>query len=308
MDWRAKAPAAGSIIANVATISGATNNGTLTVAGASTWNNGTNNGTLVTGNGSLTITGSLTNGGTVSNAGGQTVSNTGTINGGTLVGTITNGNGTTISGTVSGVTVAANSQAVNPGGTVDATNYTQNSGSALVLNGTLMVSVANLLEGSTVTGTGSFGTNNISTTNTTVNNQITLDVAGASNVGTWNLARYTQSSDGTLVFDIDGPSVGQYDQLDVRGNVSLAGDLSLAGTYNYASNHAAIYDLIHFTGTETGAFSDVSLATGWKLVYDPSDVYLEYNEGTVPEPAPYWLIGGGVTALGLIRRRRRIAA
>jgi len=93
-------------------------------------------------------------------------------------------------------------------------------------------------------------------------------------------------------------------------SVSLAGALVLGGTYGYTDPAGTIFTLIQSAGL-TGTFTRIPTLTGnWEIVYTADDVLLENpaESGAIPEPAPYWLIGGAIMALGLIRRRRQIAA
>ena len=193
-------------------------------------------------------------------------------------------------------------------GTVDGGDYLQYTGSVLALNGSLMVNTANLLGGS-VTGNGYFGSNNSSSVTTVNNSGVALDVGGTASAGanSWTLESYNQTNDplASIEFDIAGPSA--YDQLFLLSAFSLGGKLLVDG--NYYSDNTAVYDLIHSSGLRTGYFSSFSLGpsvvAGWGLHYDSNAVYLSYTApAAVPEPAPYWLIGGAFLAVGLIRRRR----
>jgi hypothetical protein len=82
--------------------------------------------------------------------------------------------------------------------------------------------------------------------------------------------------------------------------------LSLTGSYGYPDVPDTVLDLIHLTsGTITGAFNTLPvLSSGWEILETSTDVFLENAPPSVPEPAPYLLIGGAIMALGLIRRRR----
>ena len=325
-----------------------------------------NSGTTTINSGTTTLSGTITNtGSTFAVAGGLLVLSGATISGGSITGTASSQGSVQLSGlsdpggfdlTVTGGTTSANGDwnigvgdtthvdsgatldvagninntggtlAVDgSGGEVDSTDYTQTAGT-LSLNGTLDVSVANLLGGA-VSGTGDLGTNNLGTTTTTVNNGtgsttgVTLYVAGDGNVGTWNLANYSQTTAGTLVFDINGETSGTHDQINVNGTVTPGGNLTLNILGGVGG---ALWDQMLADPTYTtiplivaGPGGDLGVANPsdrfnllstlpeyWSVVYNENQVDLEKT----PEPAPYLLIGGAIVALGLIRRRRsRIA-
>jgi hypothetical protein len=280
------------------------------------------NGTTVTGSGTGTITTGATSlvesDGTVHLSG---LADAGAFNLTVATGTTTNtgdwniGTGDTTqvdSGATFDVTGNINNSGgvlqIDSTGTADATDYTQNSGT-LTLNGSLIVNVANLLSG-TVTGTGNFGSGTTVNSGTASGNGVALNVGGSATPGTnnWSIAGYNQTNGGSIEFDIN--SLSAYDQLTTSGDVSLAGALVLGGPYGYTDPAGTIFTLIQSAGL-TGTFTSIPTLTGnWEIVYTADDVLLENpaESGPVPEPAPYWLIGGAIMALGLIRRRRQIAA
>ena len=305
------------------------NSGTTTISSGTTTLTGTisNTGSFNVAGGTLDLLGVTISGGTISTSGGAVVSH-GTVlldttldpgafqltveNGSTITSNnnwdITPTNTVEVGG--GGVLSAGGGNIINNGGTLsvdaggeaDGGIYTQENSGILNLNGTLDVSVANLLGGA-VTGTGDFGASTIVNNGTSSGTGVTLYVAGTGSVGTWNIGEYSDQGNGVIFFDVN--SVSTHDLLDVYGNVTLnGGTLSLAG-FDYSGYGGARIDLIYITGTGsvTGTFNALSLPGPWTLVYGSKDVYLQDTD-PAPEPAPYWLIGGAVIALGLFGRRR----
>jgi hypothetical protein len=162
----------------------------------------------------------------------------------------------------------------------------------LDLDGGLQVGTANLV-GGTVAGTGYFSTG------ATVNNSIGLNVVGANNIGTWTLADYSQSSTGSLTFDVAG--VASADKLILNGNAILSGNLNINVT-GPVPNHTML-DLIH-ADLITGKFTTVTLNalpdSAWKVLYTSTDIYVL----SAPEPATWLLAGAALCALRILRRRR----
>lgn len=121
-----------------------------------------------------------------------------------------------------------------------------------------------------------------------------------------------------LLIDLGGRTQGStYDYLDVRGNVTLAGTLSLRFVNGF---EGSILSTDTFTilnagvsGGLTGAFANV--LSGQRLVTSDGLGSFEVNYGldgvtlsnfqAVPEPETYVLLGIGFAAVVAITRRRR---
>jgi hypothetical protein len=129
---------------------------------------------------------------------------------------------------------------------------------------------------------------------------------------------YAQTGGSTLNIALGGTGAGQYDQLVVNGNLSLAGalDVSLWGGFVAATGET--FDILNWTGTLTGSFNTITYPTlGAGYYFEPlwgSDsltLEIGYNGGggggggATPEPATYFLIGAGLLVGGYHWRRRR---
>jgi len=181
------------------------------------------------------------------------------------------------------------------GGTVDPTDYTQNSGT-LRLGGTLDVDDATFDSG-IVTGTGGF-----SSDADVANNGVTLYVAGKHRVGTWSFDDYAQGADGTIVFNVNSPT--SFDRLILSGSASLGGtievNLGASGSDDY-------YDVrLIAAASFIGSFAVLDLPEGFDLVYqqDGPEGAGMYLQGQVPEPATGFLLLAGLCGAGIVIRRR----
>ena len=130
---------------------------------------------------------------------------------------------------------------------------------------------------------------------------------------------YTQGATGNLQLDIAGSNVGQYDQLDVQGELTLLAGSTLTLNFinGYAPTTIATYDLIDFESVDptNNFFSNVVVngLSGYTYTFVPS-----FGEGGVnyrfvavqdiPEPSTVVLvlIGAGFLALP-IRRLRKVS-
>ena len=125
---------------------------------------------------------------------------------------------------------------------------------------------------------------------------------------------YTEvGDDGTLLAEVGGTLLGdEYDQLNVTGNVTLAGTLVVRFINGFAPHAGDEFAFLSVGGTQTGAFSQIeieNLAPGFQynLMADGGGLSLRaLNDGVfVPEPATLVLLM--FAAAGWCLRRGRDA-
>ena len=89
---------------------------------------------------------------------------------------------------------------------------------------------------------------------------------------------YTLNSGGTLAIDLASYSVGTYDQLDVGGNLLLAGgNLTLLPQAGFSVAQGSVLDLVNVQGSRSGTFSN--LAEGASVSLGGSNLNLTYTAG-----------------------------
>ena len=126
---------------------------------------------------------------------------------------------------------------------------------------------------------------------------------------------YTEvGADGTLLMEVGGMLLGdEYDQLNVTGDVTLAGKLVVRFGINGFAPHAGDeFAFLHIGGMLNGAFSHIeieNLAPGFQFDLIPSNGGLSfhalYDGVSVPEPATLMLMI--LAAAGWCLRRHRAA-
>ncbi len=279
-------------------------------------NTGTINSNTLDNSGSLTNSGSITVTLSLTNDTGTTLTNSGTI----LVNgsldnyeTLTNSGAVTVAGALNNFANLQSTGTFDVTSTGSATNnalstidaVTLNIGGHFSNNGTVNMTASNAMS---VLATGSLGGTG------TING----DVFSAGNVGPGNSpgtltinGNYTQTSGGAFTAELGGSFAGQYDQLNVSGNASLAGLLNVVLVNGFLVNIGDSFVLITF-GSSNGKFGTVvlpSLAAGmqWLLSYNPTNVTLTVGRSitpTVPEPGTMILFATGLSGMWLRRRRR----
>lgn len=124
---------------------------------------------------------------------------------------------------------------------------------------------------------------------------------------------YTQASGSFLDIQLGGTGSGQFDQLNVNGNLSLAGTLDVLLWNGFVPGNGNTFDILNWTGTRTGSFGAIdypTLSAGYyfESLWGANSLTLEvgYNggAGTVPEPATCFLMGAGLL-VGIYRWRAR---
>ncbi len=124
---------------------------------------------------------------------------------------------------------------------------------------------------------------------------------------------FTQLSGAVLQLAIAGTT--SFDMLDVHGNITLGGNLSLAFIDGFAPKEGDVFDFLNVTGTLTGTFDEVQitgLAPGFEYEVqagaDGSYGLVALNDGmatSVPEPASLmlFLLGGAIILWPALNRR-----
>jgi hypothetical protein len=163
------------------------------------------------------------------------------------------------SGTVA-IPVAAG---LNVGG-----NYTQTDGTTAV-DGTLTASNTVFLDGGVLKGAG--------TINANVVNAAEVDPGDSPGILTIN-GNYTQTSDGTLVIEVGGLTVGtQYDRLVIHGTASLDGTLTVKLINGFQPNSGDAFVIMTFN-SGSGTFAAINGdGSAFTPSYDPGDVTLVAN-------------------------------
>lgn len=197
------------------------------------------------------------------------------------------------------------------GSTNSYTGATTVEAGTLVVNGGITVSTTTVQSGATISGSGSVR-------NLTINSGGFINPGNSPGTLTVN-GGYSQA--GTLVAEINGLTAGtQHDQVVVNGSVNLTGSLTVlfggATTYNAGD---MIFLLVNdSTDTITGAFSNFAQGD-FVQSYGGFDWFISYtaNSGATPTftggndiallavPEPSVALLGGLSVLGLLRRRRK---
>ncbi|MBV9008164.1 MAG: hypothetical protein JO354_03210 [Verrucomicrobia bacterium] len=305
------------IIAPSSSSTGFTNNGLTRASNGgilSITNSGptTNNGTfLATGGGTINIaSGALTNyssttqtltGGTYNVEANSTLS----LGGGSIV---TNDANVSLSGansTFNEINALANNQgsfAISNGRNFTTAGALSNSGTVAIGSGTtLTVSGGNTFTQSstgTLTGAGT-----LSAANSTIDGTV---APGDNGPGTLHVTgNFSLLSSAHLSFELGTPVVGPNDQIDVTGNLTLAGTLDVKALAGFGPG---TYDLINYTGTLNNNGLSIGMFpagyTGTIITTVPGQVDLLVTPAVVPEQGTWALMLGGIGVLAAFHRRR----
>jgi hypothetical protein len=106
-----------------------------------------------------------------------------------------------------------------------------------------------------VQGPGILELDNGVTLTANVTNAGTLTLGGTQIASATIAGNYTQTSAGTLDIKLGGASSGQYDQLHVTGNVSLAGTLNVSLVNGFMPTQGQTFQILTYMGTLAGDFS-----------------------------------------------------
>jgi autotransporter-associated beta strand protein len=182
---------------------------------------------------------------------------------------------------------------VKPGATFDVTEMT-----ALPLGSATQTAARNVVASGIITGNvsvvGASGFNTLLSPGTspgtlTVDGNLTLDGFGGLNI------------------EIGGEAAGEFDVLNVTGDINLLSDsvLNVSLVNSYVPVHHVTLDVLDWGGELSGTFSSVvgvGLPLGWSVVTD--NLYTDGTISLVPEPGTIVLLLMGALLLLVYWRRR----
>lgn len=190
---------------------------------------------------------------------------------------------------------------VGAGSTLTIGGALTNTGS-LDINGTLIAPTIAIGSGEDLSGSG------------TIDGDVTVygstDPGNSPGILTVD-GNYTQESGSFLNIQLGGTGLGQFDQLNVNGNLSLAGTLDVSLWSGFVPGNGNTFDILNWTGALTGSFDAIdypTLSAGYYFEpqWGANSLTLEvgYNGSGTPEPATCFLIGAGLL-VGIYRWRAR---
>jgi hypothetical protein len=268
---------------------------TVTIQGAATTSSGFpydlagNNGSLIiTAGGSLSINIETQ----FSNAGIVTVNGSLTSN---TMWEAYNGSSITINGIFNNQKTLGNQGliTVNNGGVINNTsnldNRFVNPIGQIVLNcgGTINNSAVFKPGNLTVSSCGVINNSSTLTGNSTISGSLVNGaiLAPGNSPGNYSISGdYTATSTAIHNFEVAGTAAGNYDVLNIGGNVSLNGTLNVSLINGFAPTTS--HDLAIITGTITGTFSTVNIPSSYTIIYNPNSVVLRHTD-------EYTFIGNG---------------
>lgn len=88
---------------------------------------------------------------------------------------------------------------------------------------------------------------------------------------------YTQTSSGALQLGLSGTGAGQWDNLNITGSTTLAGNLKVISYSHFQTHGGETFELLNSTGSLSGNFGTVTdlLLEPVSIVYTPNEVLLE---------------------------------
>lgn len=119
---------------------------------------------------------------------------------------------------------------------------------------------------------------------------------------------FTQSSTGSLGVMLGGTSMGSFNRYTFGDDVTLAGLLNVSLSGGFSPNPGDVFDILNWSGTLNGAFSNVTLPPGiWDTSRLLSTGEIEFvgAASSVPEPSTLLLLVSGLTGFGGIVWRRQ---
>lgn len=230
---------------------------------------------------------------------------------------VTTGNTLTIGGVIADGGSTSSGALIKAGsGTLALTGANTYTGNTVVNAGTLLVNgslaagtAATVNNGGTLAGGG------------TLNGSVTVASGGVlapgDGVGVLNSGNFNLQSGGTISMELSGAVA--YDQLNVTGSVTLAGNLSVSLTFVPADN--SLYFLVLNDGADAIAGTFNGLAQGATFSSGGRDFLVSYTADSagstftggndvalmavaVPEPKAALLLVGGIGSMLLLRQRK----
>jgi hypothetical protein len=130
-------------------------------------------------------------------------------------------------------------------------------------------------------------------------------VSPGSSAGTLTInGNYTQGADASLLIELDGLAIGQFDLLDVNGSVSLDGKIEIAFLDGFRPQVGDTFAVLDYN-SHTGAFGEIDSLTcpGYVFTADYGSNGLTLVTSEVPEPASLSLLLMGAAIL--LRKRSK---